>query len=127
MKNIALLLSIVLLSATAVTAAEPLLLEPLNPVVLSTTPVSASQTVNPQVQTQNPNGVNVVVPDKNGVYEATFTPASKFGPNMVPQNAAAEGKPVPQKENPRVRIRTKQGRQTNSYWNAGGKGTKSFF
>ena len=46
---------------------------------------------------------------------------------MVPQNAAAEGKPVPVKDLPRVRIQTKQGRQTNTQWNPGGKGTKSFF
>jgi hypothetical protein len=46
---------------------------------------------------------------------------------MVPQNDAAKGKPVRKKRTPRVRIETKQGRQTNTQWNPGGKGTKSFF
>lgn len=65
----------------------------------------------------------------NGTYEATFIPASQVetDPNMVPQNAAAKGQPVPEQRNPRVRIRTKQRSQGNSYWNAGGKGFKSYY
>lgn len=62
---------------------------------------------------------------KDGVYEATFTPAGDE--NMVPQNDAAEGKPVAEKPLPKVRVETKQGRRTNAQWNPGGKGTKSFF
>ena len=65
----------------------------------------------------------------NGTYEATFIPASQVetDPNMVPQNAAAKGQPVPEQRKPRVRIRTKQRSQGNSYWNAGGKGFKSYY
>lgn len=96
-------------------ATEPLLLEPLSPTVLSTTPVTSNPATTPQVSVQN------------GTYEATFTPANKLDPNMVPQNAAAEGKPVPAKREPRVKIQTKQRSQGNSYWNPGGKGTKSYF
>ena len=65
----------------------------------------------------------------NGVYEATYVPASQVetDPNMIPQNAAAKGEPVPVQRQPRVRIRTKQRSQGNSYWNAGGKGWKSYY
>ena len=82
---------------------------------LSTTPVTSNHATTPQVSVQN------------GTYEATFTPANKLDPNMVPQNAAAEGKPVPARREPRVKIQTKQRSQGNSYWNPGGKGTKSYF
>ena len=65
-------------------AAEPLLLEPLSPAVLSGT-----------------KPVTIPAPDAKMVYkycpgatDATFTPVSQLNPNMVPQNAAAEGKPV---------------------------------
>lgn len=134
MKKTALLLTMVLFSAVSASAAEPLLLEPLNTPVLSTSPATTPAT-NIQPATNNTNAADntktnepkISFPTQPGVYEATFTPASKMDPNMVPQNAAAEGKPVPEKELPRVRIQTKQRSQGNAYWNAGGKGTKSFF
>ncbi len=119
MKNL-LLLSVILLTAGSVSATEPLLLTPLSPAVLSTTPAAVTTTTT----TTGTNGVQVTTPGATG---ATFTPVSQLSPNMVPQNAAAEGKPVPAKRQPRVRIQTKQRSQGNSYWNAGGKGTKSFF
>lgn len=122
MKKLALLLTMVLFSAVSTFAAEPLLLEPLNTTVLSTSPTSPATNVQP-----NTNEPQVSFPTQPGVYEATFTPANKMNPNMVPQNAAAEGKPVPDKGEPRVRVQTKQRSQGNAYWNAGGKGTKSFF
>ncbi len=134
MKKTALLLTMVLFSAVSASAAEPLLLEPLNTPVLSTSPATTPAT-NIQPATNNTNAADntktnepkISFPTQPGVYEATFTPASKMDSNMVPQNAAAEGKPVPEKELPRVRIQTKQRSQGNAYWNAGGKGTKSFF
>jgi hypothetical protein len=118
MKRLVLVLTLMTFS-TAAFATEPLLLEPLSPAVLSGPNVTSSTTAT----TTDSNGVQVTLP--NG--EATFVPASSLGENMVPQNAAAEGKPVPAKEEPRVKIQTKQRSQGNSYWNAGGKGTKSFF
>lgn len=137
MKKAFLLSTLLLLSASAVFAAEPLLLEPLSPTVLSTTPGVNVQTpqnaqavnVNTQTETtqQNANGPQITFPEQSGVYEATFTPRSKIDSNMVPQNAAAEGKQVPERREPRVRVQTKQRSQGNAYWNAGGKGTKSFF
>ncbi len=119
MKKIVLLLTLISLTTVSAIAAEPLLLEPLSPAVLSGTKPVATTAV-PEVK----NGVQVSVP---GASDATFTPVSQLNPNMVPQNAAAEGKPVPQKRQPRVRVQTKQRSQGNSYWNAGGKGTKSYF
>lgn len=123
MKQTITLLAIAALIAPAAFATEPLLLEPLSPTVLSTTPgVTPTQTTNTTT-----NGLQVSLPNQTGTYEATFTPASQMNPNMVPQNAAAEGKPVPEKKTPRVKVQTKQRSQGNAYWNAGGKGTKSFF
>ncbi len=115
MKRLVLVLTIMAIAQVANAATEPLLLEPLSPTVLSTTPVTSNPATTPQVSVQN------------GTYEATFTPANKLDLNMVPQNAAAEGKPVPAKKEPRVKIQTKQRSQGNSYWNPGGKGTKSYF
>lgn len=115
MKRLVLVLTIMAIAQVANATTEPLLLEPLSPTVLSTTPVTSNPATTPQVSVQN------------GTYEATFTPANKLDPNMVPQNAAAEGKPVPAKREPRVKIQTKQRSQGNSYWNPGGKGTKSYF
>lgn len=120
MKKLALLLTVISFSAVSSIAAEPLLLEPLSPVILSTTPV-----VQNQASQGSGNGLQVTVPGQEGV-DATFFPVSQIS-NMIPQNAAAEGKPVPEKKEPRVRVRTKQRSQGNSYWNAGGKGTKSYF
>lgn len=118
MKKLALLLTLISLTTVSAIAAEPLLLEPLSPAVLSGTKPVAT----PAAEAKN--GVQVSVP---GASEATFTPVSQLNPNMVPQNAAAEGKPVPQRRQPKVKVQTKQRSQGNAYWNAGGKGTKSFF
>lgn len=120
MKKLALLL-VISFTAVSVSATEPLILEPLSPEVLYGTNVSPVQQT---TYTTDENGVQVSVPGQPDV-QASYTP--KLGDNMVPQNAAAEGKPVPQKRTPRVRIQTKQRSQGNAYWNAGGKGTKSFF
>lgn len=119
MKKLVLLMAAVFVTSVSAFAAEPLLLEPLSPTVLSTMP-----DVSNTVQT---DAAKTEAKARDGVYEATYTPASKMGANMVPQNAAAEGKPLPERREPRVRVQTKQRSQGNAYWNAGGKGTKSFF
>ena len=116
MKKLLLSLTVVAFSAVAAGATEPLLLEPLSPAVLNQAGISQTTTYTDE------NGVQVTVP--NGL-DATYVPVSDT--NMVPQNAAAEGKPVPKKRLPRIRIITKQGRQSNTQWKPGGKGTKSFF
>lgn len=117
MKKI-LLLAAVISFTSAAFASEPLVLEPLH-TVLSTQYTSGSSV---DASSVDASASQVT----QGVYEATYTP-SQFGDNMVPQNAAAEGKPVVEKGLPRVNIETKQGRRTNKQWNPGGKGTKSFF
>lgn len=120
MKKLSLLLTVISFTALSAMSAEPLLLEPLSPVILSTTPVVQNQPA------ANANGgLQVTIPGQEGV-DATFFPVNQIS-NMIPQNAAAEGKPVPQKQEPRVKVRTKQRSQGNSCWNAGGKGTKSYF
>ena len=68
---------------------------------------------------------NVAAGVNNGVYEATYTP--NLGENMVPQNAAAKGEPIPAKKRKLINIRTKQRSQGNDYWNPGGKGNKTYF
>ena len=117
MKKLILLLAMISFSTVSAFAAEPLLLEPLSPAVLSTVPAVVNATAPAQVQ----NGVMVEVPGNTNV-SATYANS-----NMIPQNAAAEGKAVPERRQPRVRVQTKQRSQSNAYWNAGGKGTKSFF
>lgn len=120
MKKTALLvLSAMILTPMVAIADEPLILQPLQ-TVLSSSP--SAYDANSSVQ-QTASSVT------NGVYEATYTPSSapEYDENMVPQNAAAKGEPVPVQREPRVRIRTKQRSQGNSYWNPGGKGTKSYF
>ena len=115
MKKLLALLTVLTLTAGAVMATEPLLLDPISPAVLNSIPNAVNSTVNP-----GGNGVNVTIPGATGV-------SATYDANMVPQNAAAKGLPVPKKRLPRIRIVTKQGRQTNTQWNPGGKGTKSFF
>lgn len=119
MRKLILVMAMISFSTVSASAAEPLLLEPLSPAVLSTVPAVVNATAPAQV----PNGIAVEVPGKADI-SATYTNTNS---NMIPQNAAAEGKPVPQRRQPRVRIQTKQRSQGNAYWNAGGKGTKSFF
>jgi len=124
MKKTALLLAVMIL-IPSFACAEGLL--PLQTVLsVGPEPVATSATASAVQNTvSETNTANV----NNGVYEANFIPASQVetDPNMVPQNAAAKGQPVPEQRNPRVRIRTKQRSQGNSYWNAGGKGFKSYY
>ena len=124
MKKTLLLTAIIVctgLTAGIANAGEPLLLEPLNSAVLSTSPSTTG------LGTDAKNNVQVQVNGLEGVYDASYTPNAQLDENMIPQNAAAKGEPVPVKKAPRIRIRTKQRSQGNAYWNAGGKGTKSFF
>jgi hypothetical protein len=114
MKKLFALLTLVSFTASTALATEPLLLDPISTTVLNDLPASSIQSE------INNNAVNVTVPGQAGL-QATYDA------NMVPQNDAAKGKPVKKKRTPRVRIETKQGRQTNTQWNPGGKGTKSFF
>ena len=114
MKRLILTLAVLLTTTMSAMALEPLLLEPLD---LSTF-----------------NGANAFssqnrVTGATDYFNAEFVPASKAltDPNMVPQNNAAKGLPVPEERQPRVFIQTKQGTQTNTQWNPGGKGTKSYF
>lgn len=116
MKKLTLLLAVITFTVVSAFANEPLLLEPLSPSILSTMPATT---------TTDANGVQVTV-GKEGV-EGNFATTSQLNSNMVPQNAAAKGQPVPEKRNPRVRIQTKQGTQGNTQWNAGGRGHKTFF
>lgn len=123
MKKTLLLLSVLALSTLSAKAVvptgEPLILPPLS-TVLSSSPSSYDVTTSVPEFEKSPIG--------GGVYEATYTPSvPNYDSNMVPQNAAAKGEPVPEKREPRVRIQTKQRSQGNSYWNPGGKGTKSYF
>jgi hypothetical protein len=120
MKKTALLVLSAMILAPAAFSAEPLLIQPLQTTVLSSSPSTYDATTT-QVEAKSPIG--------GGVYEATYTPSTSYnyGENMIPQNAAAKGEPVPVQQEPRVRIQTKQRSQGNSYWNPGGKGTKSFF
>ena len=120
MKKTALLVLSAMILAPSAFAVEPLLLQPLQTTVLSSAPSNYDATTT-QVEAKSPIG--------GGVYEATYTPSVSYNhpENMVPQNAAAKGEPVPVQTEPRVRIQTKQRSQGNSYWNPGGKGTKSYF
>lgn len=111
MKKLLALLSVISFTAVATLATEPLLLDPLSPSVLNDIPASVRSNI---------EGLDVSIPGQSGLQ-------AYYDANMVPQNAAAEGKPVPKKRMPRVKVETKQGRQTNAQWNPGGKGTKSFF
>ena len=123
MKKLALILGMTLVTtgavfAEAVQTREPLILPPLQTTVLSSSPSNYDVTTTVPAP-KSPIG--------GGVYEATYTPAVQLGENMIPQNAAAKGEPVPVRQEPRVRIQTKQRSQGNSYWNPGGKGTKSYY
>ena len=111
MKKLVALLTIMAFTTGAVMATEPLLLDPISPEVLSDVPAEVKANI---------EGLEVSVPGQAGLQV-------NYDPNMIPQNAAAKGQPVPKKRTPRIRIVTKQGRQTNAQWNHGGKGTKAFF
>ena len=111
MKKLVALLTVMAFTAGAVMATEPLLLDPISPAVLNDIPAEVKANI---------EGLEVTSPRQEGLQ-------LNYDPNMIPQNAAAKGQPVPKKRSPRVRIVTKQGRQTNAQWNHGGKGTKAFF
>ena len=113
MKKLVALLTIMAFSASAVMATEPLLLDPISPAVLNDIPAEVKANI---------EGLEVTTTAEQ--HEGLQL---NYDPNMIPQNAAAKGQPVPKKRTPRVRIVTKQGRQTNAQWNHGGKGTKAFF
>ena len=124
MKKSALLLAVMML-VPSFACAEGLL--PLKTVLsIGPAPTASSAISNEANQYVSSNATATTT---DGTYEATFVPASQVetDPNMVPQNAAAKGEPVPVQREPRVRIRTKQRSQGNSYWNAGGKGWKSYY
>lgn len=112
MKKLLALLALISFASVPALATEPLLLDPLTPYEIQSLPTGVSSHID--------NAINVTVPGQENL-QATYNG------NMVPQNDAAKGKPVKQKRTPRVRIETKQGRQTNTQWNPGGKGTKSYF
>ncbi len=123
MKKSLLLLAMLLIPAISASAGEPLILAPLD-TVLSTSPVST-----PGVYVDGLPEVDVEAGGSK-VYEAIYTPnaaTAVIDDNMVPQNAAAKGEPIPVKRQKLINIRTKQRSQGNDYWNPGGKGNKTFF
>ncbi len=118
-----LLLLTVLLIFTGCANAETL--PPLD-TVLSTAPNSTPAVYDvdglPEV---NVDKAKNVAENAQPVYEATYTP--NLGENMIPQNAAAKGEPIPAKRVKRINIRTKQRSNGNDYWNPGGKGNRTVF
>ncbi len=117
-KSVLLLIAIAFGTLSA-SALEPLILEPLG----NYAPVQnqayshVSQAVNSEV--------NVGL--ENAQEQQIHTAKYNTNPNMIPQNAAAEGLPVTRKQYTGIRIETKQGSRTNTQWNPGGKGTRSYF
>lgn len=126
MKKSALLLAVMML-VPSFACAEGLL--PLQTVLSVGPEPVASSVLNETDQYVSANSKTTEENVNNGIYEATYVPVNQAetDPNMIPQNAAAKGEPVPVQRQPRVRIRTKQRSQGNSYWNAGGKGWKSYY
>ncbi len=130
MKKTALLALAVMILAPSFAMGENLL--PLK-TVLSVSPSGSSSAISSEASEYATSASNTAATNasgvNNGIYEATYVPVSQIetDPNMVPQNAAAKGEPVPVQRQPRVRIRTKQRSQGNSYWNAGGKGWRSYY
>lgn len=113
MKNILITLIALSFGTLSASALEPLIIEPLygndNAGITTTAP-------------QNNQGA---VADT--VTEVAPAQTPKYPPNMIPQNAAAEGLPVVKKQPRKIIIETKQGSRTNTQWNPGGKGTRSYF
>lgn len=117
MKNVLLTLIALSFSAVSASALEPLILEPLGGYGYTAPSYNSTYT-----STQQGSGI------ANAAEQATtVNTAPKYPANMIPQNAAAEGKPVIKKAPKRINIETKQGSRTNTQWNPGGKGTKSYF
>ena len=127
MKKTALLALAIMVLVPSFACAEKLL--PLDTVLsVGPEPVANTAISNETDKYVSNDGTNAGT-NSDGTYEATFIPANavETDPNMVPQNAAAKGEPVPVQTEPRVRIRTKQKSQGNLYWNTGGRGFKSYF
>lgn len=121
MNKLVLLLTAIAFSTVSASALEPLILEPLG----NYTPVQnqvyshVSQAVDSEVNAGVENAQ-----ESQTVHTAKYN----TNPNMIPQNAAAEGLPVARKQYYKgIRIETKQGSRTNTQWNPGGKGTRSYF
>lgn len=113
MKKIAILLTAITLTTVPSFALEPLILEPLgysSPAPYGYVGQAANNEIN--AGTQMP---------------AQVSPNYTANSNMIPQNNAAKGLPVVKKDLDRLIIETKQGTRTNTQWNPGGKGTKSYF
>ena len=116
MKNVLLTLIVLSFSAVSASALEPLILEPLGGYGYAPSYNSA------YTNAKTGSGIADTAQQATAVNTAPKYPA-----NMIPQNAAAEGKPVIKKAPKRINIETKQGSRTNTQWNPGGKGTKSYF
>lgn len=128
MKKSALLVLAVMVLVPSFAGAEGLL--PLKTVLSVAPENSGASLISTEAHQYANSGVNTTANVNNGIYEATYNPngvSIETDPNMIPQNAAAKGEPVTVQKEPRVRIRTKQRSQGNSYWNAGGKGWKSYY
>lgn len=115
MKNVLLTLIVLSFSAISASAIEPLIILPLGYEYPPAEPAAVQNTA---------NTVSHAAP----AAETTVKKTPQYPPNMVPQNAAAEGLPVVKKTpSNRINIVTKQGSRTNTQWNPGGKGTRSYF
>lgn len=128
MKKSALLVLAVMILVPSFACAEGLL--PLRTVLSVAPENSGASLISTEAHQYANSGVDTAANVNNGIYEATYNPngvSIETDPNMIPQNAAAKGEPVTVQTEPRVRIRTKQRSQGNSYWNAGGKGWKSYY
>lgn len=112
MKKIVLLLTVAAFGITPVLALEPLILEPLgyqSNYGYSSVRQAADSEISSDVQMPAQTAHNYA------------------DSNMIPQNNAAKGLPVERKQLSRILIETKQGSRTNTQWNPGGKGTRSYF
>lgn len=120
MNKFVLLLTAIAFSTVSASALEPLILEPLGNYYPA--PATNYSHVSQAVDTEINSGVENPQ-EQQTIHTATYN----TNPNMVPQNAAAEGLPVTRKQYTGIRIETKQGSRTNTQWNPGGKGTRSYF
>lgn len=128
MKKLVLLLAVLVIpamSASANTAEENYILStPFRTPVLSTSPEFGNLDSFVQEPAQITGAINDTTSNnETGVYQSRFVP--QYDENMIPQNAAAKGEPIPPKRFKILNIRTKQRSQGNDYWNPGGKGNKT--
>ena len=112
MNKVLLLLATLSLTTVSTYALEPLILEPLG-VGGYTRQATYSSTM-----------PDTIAPIAEG--EKTVS-TRNYPSNMVPQNNAAKGLPAEKRVYDGINIETKQGSRTNTQWNPGGKGTKSYF